>query len=203
MHIIARFSVSARGFSLIELLMVLVVISTIITGSLRLHHQYRLQAETDQIRQNAEQLGQSLNLYYYLTCQDYPVPGKAIVNQPVTLEALHSAGVLPEHAVVSIAGVTFSLQISLDSPLDSYYHLWVMATIKQPQAVVDYIRTQLNASEDPHGDNTTIAWMKLPVQKTATMDTANWMMNAGLQEFNKRYQIKAGKSSCTYIANGT
>ena len=192
---------SSKAFSVIELLLVISLVSIMLVSAIRYYQEKKFEVELNALQHNVEQLGQWLNLYYYLECRKnppFPTPGGIVYNREVTLLQLIKAGVSPVNSLVYVPWAHYSMRISLDSPADSDYHLWVIAKINKSQETISYLKGRLNAIAAPDGDSTAIAWMRLPSQKVASMDTADWIMGAGLQEFNKYYRIGGKSTPCAY-----
>lgn len=192
---------SSKAFSLLELLLVIIVISVILVSSLNLYHRYKFERDIALIKQDAEQLGQSLNLYYYRHCHELVPSGGKPLQMTVTLAQLQGDGLLPAKSLVTVPGVVFSMYIRTDYSWKAIYQLWVFATIDRSMVEVDYIRGFLKAVNDPREPTAvnTIGWMHLPSQKIATMDSANWIMNSTLQQFSKATRDpKKAVSVCPY-----
>lgn len=189
---------SSKAFSLIELLFVVSIISVMLVSTMIYAKKSKFETDVNLLQRNAEQLGQSLNLYYYKHCRDFPKG--AAFNQTVTIADLENEQLLPPGSFKVLPWVSFTMAIRSDISWYTDYNLWVFATINESQGIIDYIKAQLDAVFDimNPGDTKKIGWVRLPSQKVSTMETANWVMGAGLQEFNNLYQLNPNNLPCTY-----
>lgn len=185
---------TSKAFSLLELLLAVSVISLLLVSALNFYRQNQFQQQIRYLKNNADQLGQALNLYYHLICSESlrpPTPGFLF---PVTFEALKQTGVLQTNALKNVAWANFQMSIRTNSQGDNYI-LVVLATINQPAYIIDYIRGQVQGLSDSKiiADKNTIVWIYLPSQKPVNMQDSNWIGAAGLEAFKKSVGVPPQK----------
>lgn len=180
---------SLSAYTLIELLLVISIIGFFLVAALNFYRQHQFQQQVSYIKNNADQLGQALNLYYYIKCADPDFPPAAAL----TIQDLQEAGVLPANVLKDISWVNYKMLIKSAYPKQGF-RLIVQAVIDQPEYRVQYIRGQLNALYEAKG---TISWSYLPSQKPAAVRDENWILGAGLGAFKKNMEETPAKN-CFY-----
>ncbi|CAM4423973.1 MAG: hypothetical protein LEGION0398_MBIBDBAK_00417 [Legionellaceae bacterium] len=174
-----------------ELILVLIVAIALLFSAMSYYKKDKFNTELNIIKLQVIQLEQALNHYYHLHYKDdFFLPKPRYLSKPITMAMLQEEGLLPKKGFISVPWVTYEMKISIDTSTDTYYHLWIMATVKQPESIMDYLQKKLNAIPDPENNKNTLAWSFFPEQKTEIVNTSTWIMESALQEFTHAFTLQ-------------
>lgn len=184
-----------RGFSLLELLLVLVIISIIMYLGITRYFTYKREADIQIIQQNVNLLFNSLNDYYYSCCNSQ-IPRNfctAEDNFVVNQQALQKEHLWPNLISTSIATPNdYSVAVnkigSTLSGKDIYQVIVQLTLTNVSSASSHYYQTILGATSLLNTAGTsgfTLAWIRLPTYSIPKMSGHLWIQNTGLNYFKE------------------
>lgn len=156
------------GISLLELMLALVIIGIIITGSARYYFIYKRTAAIGMLESGVSQIMDGLNNYYYINCKnnsgDFP---------NVTLDKLITARLVPNNINDFNQYGSYEVKINQNTNTE----LQVIATVNDTY-LANLIRSALNADPAEAG-SLTVTWTRLPNHTTDDLNSHQWVMNEG------------------------
>ncbi len=199
-----------RGFSLLELLLVLVIAVTFIIMSTRYYYSYKKTRDIGLFQTSVSELMGALNQYYFMHCGEagYVFPHTNLIPQLQT-DGLISRKSYHTHWAI------FSAEIENVSQTEKkFYVLRVTASIINPNntssqnlELAAYLRGALNADVILEDRGLEVIWTRLPLNTRDDLSSHQWIMNQrpGQQFMPGRFMtgVNTGTGSKFWILNGS
>lgn len=184
-----------RGFSLIELLLVIILIAAILLFGYNRFQTYNRTKDVYVIRQNINLLLQAADTYYYQNC-------RADQTFTLSMSALETAGLMPSLAKSQIATsyevstTYFGKTQGSGKPI---YQLTASVTLNVPNRSIDFYLNALGASRSSQNQ---LYWDIMPNYGILTTQSGLWLMQAGLRQYHESSAAvgasASGENSCAY-----
>ncbi len=182
------------GFSLLELLLVLIVAAGIILLGYNRYQLYQQQRNIAAISENIDLLLEATNIYYHINC-------RADTSFQVTADDLKKAGLFPNLSDVGIAtnyqvgALNIGKTTTTSKPI---YQLLAEVTLNVPGNLFPWYLQRLNATEVV---GNTLIWHRLPNYSIRSTESGLWIARTGLHQF-KEVATTSSKTnednSCAY-----
>lgn len=166
------------GFSLLELLLVLIIVAGIILLGYNRYQLYQQQRNISALSENINLLLQATDIYYHINCRINPT-------FQVSIDDLKKAGLFPNLVDVSIASnyavnaQNIGLTVTTSKPI---YQLSAQVTLNVPSNLLSWYLQRLNATEI-NGNN--LKWTRLPSYSIPTTESGLWLARTGLHQFKE------------------
>lgn len=185
----------SRGFSLLELLLVLIVIAGILFLGFNRYQLYQQQRNVAAIKENIDLLLQATTVYTHINCRATDNPFT------VTVDDLKKAGLFPKLTDVSIAS-NYTVKADLiqitTTTRKPVYALSASVTLSVPSALLPWYLQRLNASlvQGPG-----LTWTRLPSYSIDSTESGLWIARTGLHQFKEAATTQSQQNpdnSCAY-----
>jgi len=185
-----------RGFSLLELLLVLVVVSGLILLGAKRYQQYKQERDLAMVSQNIAQLFFALDKNYFEMCKgDLAINGQFQPSIPsLEYEKLIKTWLVDNVADYQVGIKDLGLVDTPGLPEKNIYQLVVRAKLDVESDTLDFYQSRLQAT-DKEGLNTLI-WRRLPGYSLTNELQQNWI-NDGTLRYFKLHLEAAGEDQET------
>lgn len=201
-----------NGITLFEILLVLLIMSSILLFSVNRYIIYKRDKDIAAVQQNINLLFQATNTYYHLCCSakngvqhNNPQCDTACLNNQfcVNLNDLVNANLITESNINTTAlakhyAVSALLMGYTQHSQKPIYKLIVSANLNVPVSSMAFYQNLLNASEINENNSQQLDWGKLPSYQIVTMNSHAWINTAGLRQFKEAMSVQNGDDSCGY-----
>lgn len=198
--------IAPAGFSLLELLLVLAVMTGLIFFGFNRYELYQREKDISFIKQSAAQLMQAGKSYYDIHCFDGTWLDEVVDNKiTLTVAKLKGDGLIPENAPIqNPLGDDYSVIININmkqaTPTPNLLKVTTTLT-KVDETSVPWYRKILHAASST---GTTVTWQQLADSPTTKETDSNlWIMKGGLQVFKKQTDTPAVPTQICNVANPT
>lgn len=191
------------GFSLIELLLVLVCMAAIIAWSMHHYQQDQRRSETLQVQSDIKSLQRALDTYFHAVGCDNTgafANSSGAVTVPVDCETLKSYGdvvcVRPPLVSQYAAQLIKTDQTTTSIPAKPIYQLEVQAVMASNLTAnqIIWYQQQLQAKANPAGS--TLIWDSLPTNSNVQFGDKSWILN-GAGSFFRATENQRGSGGAT------
>ena len=189
---IIRPSNQFKGFTLLELVLVLLIAASIIFLGVERYQTYQRNKDIQALQQNINLIFQALNNYYHSNCKASQTFTVNISNLPVNVLANLNKTNLASPSSYQVSATLIGSTQQTQKPI---YKLSVSATLNVPSSTIDLYQRMLNASSS---SGTTLTWVKLPSYTIPTTSSGLWIMNTGLRAFKENTTSAQGDDTCGY-----
>lgn len=161
-----------KGFSLLEMLLVLVIAVIFIIMSTRYYESYKKTRDIGLFQTSVSELMGALNQYYFMHCLR-----ESNVFAGMNVKTLQDAGLVGGGLYNPWNNNQFTVQIvNPSSPgTTGFYVLRVTANINNVR-MANYLRGALNADA---GTGNVVTWTRLPLNTRDDLSSHQWILNQG------------------------
>lgn len=207
-----------HGFSLLELLLVLIVMASIAFMAINRYQLYEHEKDILAVKQNVNLLFNAANAYYHICCSatnGVKSGCTSCANNQfcINISALknYQKGLLMPNLIESKLAELGDYRVSakyLGQTLDTkkpIYQLSIITTLNIPLGfnnnTIDWYQNILGASRIfPGPKQNQLAWDKLPSYSVPTTTSSLWIASSGLRQFKEvmTMQQATGDDTCAY-----
>lgn len=192
-----------KGFSLLELLLVLVCMAAIISWSLHNYKVRQRRAQTLQVQSDIKSLQRALDNYFHITgCDDTGVfAGSSANSIEVSCETLQQYGnnIACSRAPLAVqysAKIIKTDQVTTGTPPKPVYQLEVLAEMPSNFTgdQITWFQQELQAKTNVEGQ--TLVWDSLPTNSYVQLGDGSWILN-GAGAFFRATENNRGSGGAT------